>query len=95
MDASARPTQDHYHLKATIPVYRMIGSLIAIAWLWFFNLTVFNRARINYVMLFDVEARTLMDRRAVLKEASTMSIVFFANALFYFKALRRCVGGSE
>jgi hypothetical protein len=89
VDASARPTQDHYHLKATIPVYRAVGSLVAVVWLWFANLTVFARARINHIALFDMDTRTSMDRRAVLREASTISVVFFANALFYFKALRR------
>lgn len=89
VDASARPTQDHYHLKATIPVYRAVGSLVALVWLWFANLTVFARARINHIALFDMDTRTSMDRRAVLREASTISVVFFANALFYFKALRR------
>jgi hypothetical protein len=89
VDASARPTQNLASFKAVVPVYRSMACLIALVWLWFANLTVFKAARINHMFLLDIDSRLALDRRAVLQEASTLSIVFLADFLFYFKALRK------
>ena len=92
VDASARPTQDHYHLKATIPVFRAVGSLpvVALVWLWAASLAVFDWARINYVALLDLDPRSGVGScRAMVCEACNTTLVFCASALLYFKGLRR------
>lgn len=89
VDTSARPTQNMHEFKAVVPVYRGIACLIALVWLWFANLCVFKMAQINHIRLLDIDTRVALDRRAVLREASTLSVAFLANFLFYFKSLRK------
>ena len=89
VDASAHPTQDSFHLKATVPVFRALGALITLGWLWLFNVTVFHATRINYVYVLDCDVRKTMDRRDILRDMSMVTVVFLADFLLYFKTLRR------
>ena len=91
VDATARPTQNLQAFKSAVPVYRALACMVALVWTWFFNLTVFKAAHINHLFLLDIDARFALDRRAVLKEASTASVVLLSNFLFYFKALRKLI----
>jgi EXS family len=74
-------------VHAAAPVFRGVGCLILVVWLWGAQLWVWTKAHVNYMLLFDSDPRTSLDYRVVLREASSMTI-WFLSALLLVGPLR-------
>ena len=88
VDARIRPQYPIEWVKSVLPVYRGIGVLLLLEWGWGCNLFIWDKYRINYMALLELDARSTMTYAEVFDEATTASMMFLANFLIYFKILR-------
>jgi xenotropic and polytropic retrovirus receptor 1 len=67
IDGPRRPVDPHNQtsLQRAVPVYRGIGCLVLIPWLWACNTLVWRKARVNYMYLLDCDARVAQSPRKV------------------------------
>ena len=94
-DSVIAPTLLAERLKHTIPliktraflVYRGVGCLIILMWLWAASLYVWRSARINYRYIFELDARSTMTPGQVLSEATNLTIIYLVNVLLYYKTI--------
>lgn len=80
-------------LGSVAPVYRSLGLLLVLLWLWGIAVAIFDYWRISYVFVFQINPRNRLTHFAIFNEASNMSIVYLVNALLlishYEQALDR------
>ena len=88
VDARIRPQYPVEWVQSVLPVYRGIGVLLLLEWGWGCNLYIWDKYRVNYMQLLELDARTTMTYAEVFDEATTASMMFLANFLLYFKVLR-------
>ena len=55
----------HSALARAIPVYRGIGCMLLIPWLWACNLIVWRKFRINYMYVLDCDVKVSQPPRRV------------------------------
>lgn len=67
-----------YH-SGFYPAYRGIGCALCFAWMWGLNIFIWERYRINFVYLMEINPRNRLSYHQMLEEASNMSIVFLIN----------------
>ena len=67
IDGPRHPVIEHNKtsLARAIPIYRGIGCLLLIPWLWGCNITVWRKLRINYMYVLNCDAREALTNRAV------------------------------
>ena len=88
VDARIRPQYPVEWVQSVLPVYRGIGVLLLLEWGWGCNLYIWDKYRINYMQLLELDTRSTMTYAEVFDEATTASMMFLANFLIYFKILR-------
>ena len=89
VDARLRPLYPVEWVQSVLPVYRGIGVLLLLEWGWGCNLYIWDKYRVNYLALLELDPRTTMTYTEVFDEATTASMMFLANFLMYFKILRQ------
>ena len=89
VDARLRPLYPVEWVQSVLPVYRGIGVLLLLEWGWGCNLYMWDKYRVNYLALLELDPRTSMTYTEVFDEATTASMMFLANFLLYFKILRQ------
>ena len=89
VDARLRPQYNIEWVQSVLPVYRGIGVLLLLEWGWGCNLYIWDKYRINYLALLELDPRTSMTYAEVFDEATSASMMFLANFLLYFKILRQ------
>jgi hypothetical protein len=59
VDAPAIDVDDKYHesVKRSLPVFRAIGGLSMLPWLWAMDVVVWRRLRVNYMFLLDCDVK--------------------------------------
>jgi hypothetical protein len=88
IDAHIRPPRHSAWVSAVLPIYRGLGCLILLNWLWGINLFVWNKFKINYLFLLELDPRYTKNYSEMFNQATTMTIVALANFLLFFKTLR-------
>lgn len=88
VDTKLRPSNNNFWIDAVLPVYRATGFLLLAYWMWGMNVYFWKKYRINYLFLFELHPRTSDTHRQIFSNATTLSIVYLANFLLYFKMER-------
>jgi hypothetical protein len=91
VDTRVRPGADAliYDLyDFALPMYRSVGCMILLGWCYGVNLWVWHTFRINFAFIFELDTRTAMHYADVFQAATSMTILFEANFIVYFKVLR-------
>lgn len=66
-------------------VYRGMASFVICFWLSAFTIYMWNTARVNYVLLFEVDTRYSMHYIEIIMKATTVTIFYLLNLLVYTK----------
>lgn len=74
-------------LTLGFPVYRGMGCLVLLMWLWGSSLYVWRSARINYRYIFELDPRSTKDYNEIFSEATNVTILYLVNVLFYYKVV--------
>merc|ERR1740117_277532 len=70
-----------YH-SGFYPVYRGIGCALVFAWMWGANIYIWERYRINFVYLLEINPRNRLSYHQMWEEACNLSIVYLVNLTF-------------
>ena len=65
------------------PIYRCTGLMIMLLWFWAGLVWIWDRFRIPYVLLFQINPRTRMRYQDITSEAADLTIVYLINSLFF------------
>jgi hypothetical protein len=76
-------------------VYKFCGSLLLLAWCWGINVYVFNRARINYIYIFEFKPQDCLTYVQIFEQALVWTIAFLVNFLFFYKMIRDDLGHND
>jgi hypothetical protein len=88
VDADLRGALSTTAFHAVVPIYRGLGCLLLVVWLWAVQLFVWNQGRVNYMLLFDSDPRSSLDYRTVFREASSMTVWFLCDFILFYKLAR-------
>ena len=89
VDELLRPNHDfHFFDRGVFRVYRGIGCLILLNWLWGVNIFVWTSVRINYAYLFEFDANAIYSHRQVFMRATSLTLFWLLNFLLFFKMNR-------
>jgi hypothetical protein len=72
-----------FTVHQTYPVYRAVGLLCLIPYLWSFDLHVWGRFRVNYVYVFEFNPRNRLTALQALELALNNSVVYLTNFSLY------------
>eukprot|EP00753_Platysulcus_tardus_P019088 PLAT7049.2.p1 GENE.PLAT7049.2~~PLAT7049.2.p1 ORF type:complete len:780 (-),score=368.98 PLAT7049.2:71-2410(-) len=75
-------------LTSVWPVYRGIAGFIVLLWCWGLQVYVWSSVRINFEYLFEFEHDTVQSPKDILREASSLTIIYIFNFLLYYKVIR-------
>lgn len=89
VDTSLSDQSSAAEMAAAVPLYRGTGCLLLLAWCWGLDIYVWNRARVNYLYIFDCDTRSSLGYQAVWREASNLTIFYLINFLLFYKTIRR------
>jgi len=70
-------------MSVYIPLYRAVGLMIALVWMWGFNVFIWSRYRINHVFIFEISPRLKLNHFEIWDEAASLSIVVLLNSLLF------------
>eukprot|EP01113_Clastostelium_recurvatum_P036050 TRINITY_DN5091_c0_g1_i2.p1 TRINITY_DN5091_c0_g1~~TRINITY_DN5091_c0_g1_i2.p1 ORF type:complete len:778 (+),score=160.04 TRINITY_DN5091_c0_g1_i2:66-2399(+) len=68
---------------SVIPAYRAVLIPIYALWLFGFNIYIFERWRINWVFIFNLDPRTSICHRRIFKTASALTCVWLFSFFFF------------
>lgn len=87
VDESIRPGHFSVWKDPALPVFRGVGCMLLLLWLWGLMIFVWTSTRINYIFMFDLDARS-PSWRSIANEASLSTIVFLSLWLLHIKVRR-------
>jgi len=91
VDTRLRPAKGEdagFWIDAVLPLYRATGFTILGFWLWCLNLWVWSRAHVSHLFLMHLHPRTSSPTLKVFDGCISLTIVWLANFLVYFKMQR-------
>lgn len=88
VDSRLRPADQDLWVELILPVYRGSGCLLLVLWCAGFSLYIWDRYRINYPFLLDIDVRSFVRAGEVLDAACNATILYLLNFLLYFKLMR-------
>lgn len=69
VDSTIQNISASRQFAAAVPVYRATGCLILLVWCWGLDVYIWNRARVNYLFIFDCDHRDTLGHREVCRHA--------------------------
>jgi len=72
--------------RTAFPVFRGCGGLLLLHWFWGASVYVWNRFRINYIFLFDLDPRTVDSPITIFNDVVDETLVFMFLMLLYYKS---------
>ncbi|CAM9835110.1 unnamed protein product [Chrysoparadoxa australica] len=66
-------------------VYRCLAGVLLLHWCWCILTSIWSRARINYIYLFELDPRYAVAPIQLANDAAVSTSLFFANMLLYYK----------
>mmetsp|Transcript_24061 Transcript_24061/g.38821 ORF Transcript_24061/g.38821 Transcript_24061/m.38821 type:complete len:676 (+) Transcript_24061:242-2269(+) len=70
-------------MEVYIPLYRAVGLLISLIWMWGFNIWIWSKYRVNHVFIFEISPRHKLSHLEIWNEAASMSLVYLLNSLLF------------
>ncbi|GAB5357931.1 hypothetical protein AAMO2058_000416400 [Amorphochlora amoebiformis] len=70
-------------MSVYIPLYRSIGLLICLIWMWGFNVWIWSNYRVNHVFIFEISPKHKLNHLEIFDEAASLSIVVLLNSLLF------------
>jgi hypothetical protein len=55
VDSRLRPSHQPTWVQSILPIYRGLGGCILLLWMFGFNLYIWEKFRINYIAIFQIE----------------------------------------
>ncbi|KAF2075868.1 hypothetical protein CYY_002804 [Polysphondylium violaceum] len=74
---------DWSRFVSTIPIFRGVALPILAAWFWGFNVYIWDRARVNYILIFGLDPRTSVCHRRIWKTASFLTAIWLTTFLLF------------
>ena len=72
----------------SIYVFAFVGNICAYRWVWAFNLQVWDKARVNYILLLSMADKETKNHSAIIDDAIDLSIGYLACFILYLDSLR-------
>jgi hypothetical protein len=72
-----------FYASGYLPVYRGVGFLVVLCWLWGLNVYVWSKFRINYVFIFRFDPRNRLGYQRIWEESTELTIVYLINFLLF------------
>jgi len=70
-------------MEVFIPLYRAVGLIVSLIWMWGFNIYIWTKYRVNHVFIFEISPRHKVSHLEIWDEAASMSIVVLSNSLLF------------
>jgi len=72
-----------HEMQLFAPVYRCVGLLIVLLWLWSFLVQIWDAFGVPYVLMFQLNPRTRLTHFQLQVEAANLTIVYLLNSLLF------------
>ena len=82
----ARPAADLdlvSNMQLFAPIYRCVGLLVLLVWLWGFLVQIWDNFGIPYVLIFGLNPRTRLTNFQIHTEAANLTIVYLLNSTLF------------
>eukprot|EP01132_Coremiostelium_polycephalum_P010101 gene10101-12389_t len=74
---------DWGRFTSTVPIFRGVGIPILAVWLWGANVWVWDKARVNHILIFGLDPRTTVCYRRIFKTASFLTAIWLTAFLLF------------
>ncbi len=82
-----------HEMQLFAPIYRCVGLLVALLWLWSFLVQVWDNFGIPYVLMFQLNPRTRLTHFQLKVEAANITIVYLLNSLLFLTHAGQAIFG--
>eukprot|EP01117_Protostelium_nocturnum_P007705 TRINITY_DN2766_c0_g1_i2.p1 TRINITY_DN2766_c0_g1~~TRINITY_DN2766_c0_g1_i2.p1 ORF type:complete len:824 (-),score=249.76 TRINITY_DN2766_c0_g1_i2:620-3091(-) len=80
---ATRSEKEFEHYESIFIVYRMLGMAILMLWCWGLDLYIWTKYRVNYVFIFEFNARSHVRYQNILEKASLVTLIWVSSVFIY------------